>query len=130
MPHPTPVHSTAAPAAVGPYSQAMTWNGLLFCSGQIPLDPETGQIVSGGIEAETRQALLNLKAVLRAGRSEPAALIKTTVYLTDMAHFPTVNRIYEELLAPAKPARACIAVAALPKNAMIEIDAIAVCEAP
>ena len=125
MATPEPISTTAAPAAIGPYSQAMTSGNLLFCSGQIGLDPETEQIVSGGIAAETRQVLTNLKAVLRAAGCTTSDIVKMTIYVTDMADFPTVNEIYAESLAPAKPARACVAVVALPKGARIEIDAIA-----
>ena len=125
MPAPEPVITNTAPAAIGPYSQAMKTGNLLYCSGQIGLDPATGHMVANGIAAETRQCLTNLKAVLRAAGSTTSDIIKTTVYLTDMTDFPVVNEIYAELLAPAKPARACVAVAALPKDARIEIDAIA-----
>ncbi len=123
--HPTPIQTHSAPAAVGPYSQAMQSGNLLFCSGQIGLDPATGLLVPGGIETETRQALENLKAVIRAAGGSTTDIIKTSVYLTDMADFATVNAIYAEMLAPAKPARACVAVAALPKGACFEIEAIA-----
>jgi len=125
MPAPEPVITNTAPAAIGPYSQAMKTGNLLYCSGQIGLDPATGHMVANGIAAETRQCLTNLKAVLRAAGCTTSDIIKTTVYLTDMTDFPVVNEIYAELLAPAKPARACVAVAALPKDARIEIDAIA-----
>jgi len=123
--NPTPIHTNAAPAAIGPYSQAMQAGNLLFCSGQLGLDPATGQMVEGGVEAETRQALHNLKAILRAAGCTTTDIIKTTVYLIDMADFTAVNTIYADMLAPAKPARACIAVAALPKGARVEIEAIA-----
>ena len=125
MTPPEPINTNTAPAAIGPYSQAMKAGNLLFCSGQLGLDPGTGNLVAGGIAAEARQALLNLKAVLRAAGCTTSDLVKTTVYLTDMDDFPVVNEIYAELLAPAKPARACIAVAALPKGGNIEIEAIA-----
>lgn len=125
MPAPTPINTNAAPAAIGPYSQAMQTGNLLFCSGQIGLDPATGNLVGGSIAEETRQALTNLKAVLRAAGCTPSDIVKATVYLTDMTDFPVVNEVYAELLAPARPARACVAVAALPKGGRIEIDAIA-----
>ena len=125
MPAPTPIQTNTAPAAIGPYSQAMQTGNLLFCSGQIGIDPTTGNLVAGGIAGETRQALTNLKAVLRAAGCSPSDIVKATVYVTDMNDFPVVNEIYAELLAPAKPARACVAVAALPKGGNIEVDAIA-----
>lgn len=126
MTAPETISTTTAPAAVGPYSQAMQAGNFVFCSGQIGLDPASGEMVTGGTEAETRQALTNLKAVLQAAGCTSKDLVKTTVYLTDMADFATVNAIYAEMLAPAKPARACVAVAALPKGARVEMDAIAV----
>jgi 2-iminobutanoate/2-iminopropanoate deaminase len=125
MPQPTPIQTNTAPAAVGPYSQAMQYGNLLFCSGQLGLAPVTGQMATGGVEAETRQAITNLKAVLKAAGCSVTDIIKTTVYLIDMNDFSAVNAIYAEMLAPAKPARACVAVAALPKSGLIEIEAIA-----
>lgn len=125
MPTPTPIHTNTAPAAVGPYSQAMQHGNLIFCSGQLGLDPVTGAMVAGGIEAETRQAIRNLKAVLRAAGCTVSDIIKTTVYLIDMNDFGSVNAIYADMLAPAKPARACVAVAALPKGGLVEIEATA-----
>lgn len=120
------IRTQAAPAPVGPYSQAVRMANLVFLSGQIPLDPKTGTIVSGEIEDETRQVLSNLKAVLEAAGSDLARVIKTTVYLTDMSLFPRVNAIYAEAfeIEPA-PARATVEVSALPLGARVEIDAIA-----
>ena len=120
------IRTQAAPAPVGPYSQAVRMADLVFLSGQIPLDPKTGTIVSGEIEDETRQVLSNLKAVLEAAGSDLARVIKTTVYLTDMSLFPRVNAIYAEAfeIEPA-PARATVEVSALPLGARVEIDAIA-----
>ncbi len=120
------IRTQAAPAPVGPYSQAVRMANLVFLSGQIPLDPMTGTIVSGEIEDETRQVLSNLKAVLEAAGSDLARVIKTTVYLTDMSLFPRVNAIYAEAfeIEPA-PARATVEVSALPLGARVEIDAIA-----
>ena len=115
-----------APAALGPYSQALRANGVIYCSGQIPLDPKTGQIVEGGIEAQTRRVLANLRAVLRAAGSDFDWLLQTTVYLTDMNEFATVNAICAELYGDAKPTRSCVQVAALPRGAKIKIDAIAI----
>jgi 2-iminobutanoate/2-iminopropanoate deaminase len=120
------IRTDAAPAPVGPYSQAIRMADLVFLSGQIPLDPKTGTIVPGEIEDETRQVLSNLKAVLGAAGSDLARVIKTTVYLTDMSLFPRVNAIYAEAfdIEPA-PARATVEVSALPLGARVEIDAIA-----
>ena len=114
-----------APAALGPYSQALRANGVIYCSGQIPLDPKTGQLVEGGIEEQTRRVLANLRAVLRAAGSDFDRLLQTTVYLADMKEFATVNAICAELYGGAKPARSCVQVAALPRGAKIKIDAIA-----
>lgn len=121
----TIVSSENAPKAIGPYSQAIRAGGFLFCSGQIPLDPKTGAIVSGGIEAETRQTLENLTAVLNAGGATWDNVVKATIYLVDLADFAVVNRIYEERVGAAPPARVTVQVAALPKGAAVEIDAIA-----
>ena len=114
-----------APAALGPYSQALRANGVIYCSGQIPLDPKTGQLVEGGIEEQTRRVLANLRAVLRAAGSDFDRLLQTTVFLADMKEFATVNAICAELYGGAKPARSCVQVAALPRGAKIKIDAIA-----
>tara|TARA_B100000965_G_scaffold150122_1_gene124845 strand:+ start:3468 stop:3866 length:399 start_codon:yes stop_codon:yes gene_type:complete len=116
-----------APAPVGPYNQAVQAGGWLYCSGQIPLDPATGEMVGGGdVEAETRQVLRNLKAVLSAAGTEAAKVVRTTVYLVDLADFQAVNAIYAELFGSGvSPARACVQVAALPKGSKVEIDCIA-----
>ncbi|MFO7765077.1 MAG: RidA family protein [Pelovirga sp.] len=119
------ISTQAAPAAIGPYSQAIQAGGMLFCSGQIPLDPATADIVGGGIEEQTRQVMNNLGAVLNAAGLTFDHLVKTTIYLTDMAHFPLVNDIYAGFLGSSAPARATVAVAALPKGALVEMDAIA-----
>jgi len=122
------INTTAAPEPVGPYNQAVQAGGLLFCSGQIALDPATGQMVGGGdVEAETRQVLANLQAVLAAAGSSPARVVRTTVYLADLGDFARVNAIYAETFSDGvSPARACVEVAALPKGARVEIDCIAV----
>ena len=120
------ISTEGAPAALGPYSQALRVDGTIYCSGQIPLDPKTGQIVEGGIEAQTRRVLANLKAVLEAADSGFDRLVQTTVFLADMNDFATVNAICTELYAGAKPTRSCVQVAALPRGAKIKIDAIAV----
>ena len=116
-----------APAPVGPYNQAVQAGGWLYCSGQIPLDPATGEMVGGGdVEAETRQVLRNLKAVLSAAGTEAAKVVRTTVYLVDLDDFQAVNAIYAELFGSGvSPARACVQVAALPKGSKVEIDCIA-----
>ncbi len=123
----TEVRTDHAPAPVGPYSQAIRLNDLVFASGQIPLDPKTGKIVQGEIEDETRQVLSNLKAVLESSGASLASVVKATVYLTDMSLFPRVNAIYAESFdSDPAPARATVEVSALPLGAHVEIDAIAV----
>ncbi len=129
MPNRSEVHSPDAPAPVGPYSQAIRSDGLVFASGQIPLDPNTGELVDGEIEAETRQVLQNLAAVLEAGGSGLDRVVRTTVYLTDLSLFPRVNAVYAEAFSdPPAPARVTIGVAALPLGARVEIDAIALAD--
>lgn len=116
-----------APAPVGPYNQAVQANGWLYCSGQIPLDPVSGEMVGGGdVEAETRQVLKNLDAVLQAAGTDPSRVVRTTVYLVDLNDFQAVNAIYAERFGDeVSPARACVQVAALPKGSRVEIDCIA-----
>lgn len=114
-----------APRAIGPYSQAVVAGGFLFCSGQIPLDPESGVLVSGTIADETRRVLENLRGVLAAAGLGFDAVVRTTVYLTDLADFPVVNQVYAEFFPPPSPARSTVQVAALPREARVEIDAIA-----
>ncbi len=114
-----------APAPIGPYNQAIRAGGLLFCSGQIPLDPETGEIVPGGIEAQTRRAMQNIEAVLRAAGASFAQVVKTTIFLIDMNDFGTVNAIYGEYFTATPPARSSVAVAALPRGSRVEIEVIA-----
>jgi len=122
------VVTAAAPAPVGPYNQAVKAGGLLFCSGQIALDPATGEMVgSGDVEAETRQVLANLQAVLAAAGCSPQQVVRTTVCLADLADFAKVNALYAEVFgAGVSPARACVQVAALPKGGRVEIDCMAV----
>ncbi len=122
-----PIYTHRAPAAIGPYSQAIRVGNLLFCSGQIPLDPTTGLLVQSTIAEETERALLNLLEVVAAGGSSSPQVVKTTVYLVDMADFPAVNEVYARFFDkhPA-PARATVAVHQLPKGARVEIDAIAI----
>lgn len=119
------IHTVHAPAAVGPYSQAIKLNDLVFTAGQIGLDPATGSIVEGGIEAQTRQVLTNLRAVLQAASSSMDAIVKTTIFVVDMADFATVNGIYAEFFSDAPPARSTVQVAGLPLGALVEIEAIA-----
>jgi 2-iminobutanoate/2-iminopropanoate deaminase len=124
---PRELRSDAAPAPVGPYSQAVEHAGTLFLSGQIPLDPATGRLVAGDVEAQTRRVLANLRAVLAAGGASFDDVVHTTIYLVDLAAFPRVNAIYaEHFRAEPRPARSTVQVAALPLGAEIEIDAIAV----
>jgi 2-iminobutanoate/2-iminopropanoate deaminase len=119
------VSTPDAPAAVGPYSQATTGGEFLFCSGQIGLDPASGQLVPGGTPAETERVIANLAAVLRAAGAGLADVVKTTIYLVDMADFAVVNEIYGRSFGEPFPARATVTVAALPRGARVEIDAIA-----
>jgi reactive intermediate/imine deaminase len=123
------VRTDSAPAPVGPYSQAIRSGAFVFASGQIPLDPATGEIVGGEIEDETRQVLRNLEAVLEAAGSGLDRVIRATVYLTDLSLFPRVNAIYAKAFdADPAPARVTVGVAALPLGATVEIDAIARCD--
>jgi len=119
--------SDAAPAPVGPYSQAVEHDGWIFASGQIPLDPASGELVGGEIEDQTRQVLANLRAVLEAAGASLDDVVRTTIYMIDLSHFPRVNAVYaEHFTAEPRPARATVQVAALPLGAAVEIDAIAV----
>ena len=123
------VVSTAnAPAAIGPYSQATVYNGTIYVSGQLPMDPETGEIVAGDISVQTHQAMKNLKAIVEAGGGKMEGILKATILLTDMGDFAAVNEVYASYFpAPiAPPARICYQVTALPKGAAVEIDAIVV----
>ena len=119
------ISTDQAPRAIGPYSQAIRSDGLIFISGQIPLDPTTGEMVTAGIEAETRRVMLNLAAILSASGSDFEHVLKTTIYLTDLEDFADVNRVYGGFFPNVPPARATVQVAALPKGAHVEIDAIA-----
>lgn len=119
------VETSTAPAAVGHYSQAIEQDGIVYTSGQIPLDPETGQLVEGGIAEQTDRVMRNLSNLLIASASDVNHVLKVTLYLTDLSHFETANEIYSKHMGAHKPARTTIQVAALPKNALIEIDAIA-----
>ena len=114
-----------APAALGPYSQGVVSGGFLFSAGQIALDPATGQIVEGGVTAQTERVMQNLLAVLESAGVAWKDVVKTTVYLHDMVDFPTVNEIYGRILGEARPARSTVQVSALPRGALVEIDLIA-----
>ncbi len=114
-----------APQPIGPYSQATSEGNLLFCSGQIALDPESGAMKNSSIEEETNQVLANMSEVLKAGGANFASVIKTTIFLTDMNDFAKVNELYGAAFGDAKPARSTVAVAALPKGARVEIECIA-----
>ena len=118
------IETAHAPAAVGPYTQAIEANGILYTSGQIPLDPRSGRIDAEGIEAQTAQAIRNLAAVLEAAGSSLEKVVKTTCFLRSMDDFAAFNAVYAECF-PGKPARSCVAAAALPKGALVEIEAIA-----
>jgi 2-iminobutanoate/2-iminopropanoate deaminase len=119
------IHTPNAPAPVGPYSQAVKVGNMLYCSGQIPLNPADGSIPEG-IEAQTRQVLKNLKAILKAGGTDFSGVVKTTVFLNDMNDFPAMNTLYAEVFTEAPPARSTVQVARLPKDVLVEIDAVAV----
>ena len=121
------IQTEKAPAAIGPYSQAIRIGDFLYTSGQIALDPESGIFLSGKIEDETEQTLKNISAILQEGGLSLENVVKTTVYLSDLNHFSQMNQVYEKYFSKTKPARACVQVAALPKGAKIEIDAIAIC---
>jgi len=123
------VTTDKAPAAIGPYSQATISNGFLFSAGQIALDPATGQIVEGGVTAQTERVMMNLFAVLQSAGLEWKDVVKTTVYLHDMADFPTVNEIYGRILGDARPARSTVQVSALPRGALVEVDLVAAARA-
>ena len=119
------VKTAGAPAAIGPYSQAVSAGGFLFCSGQIPLDPSTGKLVDGGIEVQSERVLSNLEAVLTAGGATLRSVVKTTVYLVDMGDFPAMNAIYGKFFPVDPPARATVQVGRLPAGARVEIEAVA-----
>jgi 2-iminobutanoate/2-iminopropanoate deaminase len=118
------VQTDRAPAAIGPYSQGVVANGLLFTAGQIPLDPETGKVVEGDVAAQTERVMANLGAVLEAAGASWADVVKTTVYLHDMNDFPVVNEAYAKALGGARPTRSTVQVSALPRNVLVEIDAV------
>lgn len=125
MPEKEIIHTPNAPAAIGPYSQAVRWNGLVYLSGQIPLDPATGQLVEGGIEEQTVRVLENLKAVLEASGARLDTVLKTTIFLKDLGDFAKVNEIYGRYFGENPPARATVEAARLPRDARVEIEAVA-----
>ena len=121
------VYTDKAPAAIGPYSQAMILNGVLFTSGQIPVDPENGAIVAGGIAAQAEKVMKNIGAILEKAGAEYASVLKTTCFLSDMNDFVAFNEVYAKYFTE-KPARSCVAVKTLPKNVLCEVEVIAVVE--
>lgn len=124
------INTTKAPAAIGPYSQAIAANGLLFTSGQIPVDPTTGLVIEGGIESQARMVMENLKAVLLEADVDFSAVVKTTCFISSMDDFAAFNSVYSQYFtSDAKPTRSCVAVKTLPKNVLCEVEAIAILEA-
>jgi 2-iminobutanoate/2-iminopropanoate deaminase len=119
------ISTSKAPSAIGPYSQAIVTGNLIFTSGQIPIDPQTGTIVSSDIERQTKQVLENLKNILEASGSSLSRVIKTTVYIKDMNDFQSINAVYARYFTEPYPARSCVEVARLPKDVLIEIEAVA-----
>jgi len=120
------VHTQNAPAAIGPYSQAVVAGNFLFTAGQIAIDPASGQIVQGDVTAQTERVMRNLAAVLQHAGASWADVVKTTVYLQDMADFPRVNEVYGRVMGEARPARSTVQVAGLPRGVLVEIDAVAI----
>lgn len=119
------ISTPKAPAAIGPYSQAIQVGNLIYTSGQIPIDPSTGQFVEGGIKEQTRQSLSNIQAILQEAGLTMASVVKTTVFMADMADFADMNSIYAEFFTEPYPARSAVAVKTLPKNALVEIEVVA-----
>lgn len=124
----TTISTTDAPGAIGPYSQGVRAGDLVFVSGQVALDPATGQLVAGGIAEQTRRVLRNLQAILEAGGSSLEKVVRATVYLTDLGEFQAMNAVYAEFFPTEKPARVTVEVSRLPKDALVEIDAIGLAE--
>ena len=120
------IETTSAPGAIGPYSQAIEVNGLVYTSGQLPIDPATGVFAEGGIKEQTHQSLKNLQAILVEAGSQLSNVVKTTVFLSDMNDFAAMNEVYAEFFAAPYPARSAVAVKTLPKNALVEIECVAV----
>lgn len=122
------INTSKAPKAVGAYSQAIKTGNYLFTSGQIPLDPNTGVLIEGGVEAQTKQVMENLKQVILAGGLNFDDVVKTTIFILDMGDFAAVNKVYEQYFTNTLPARSCVAVAKLPKEALVEIELVAYCK--
>lgn len=120
------IQTTKAPAAIGPYSQAVEANGFVFASGQLGINPATGEFVEGDVQAQTRQALTNARAIMNEAGLDLNNVIKTTVFLSDMANFAAMNEIYAEFFSEPYPVRSAVAVKTLPKNALVEVECIAV----
>ena len=120
------IHTDQAPKALGPYSQAIEAGGMVFASGQVPIDPATDQFVSGGIKEQTRQSLTNARSILQQAGTDLSHVVKTTVFLADMADFAAMNDVYARHFPAPFPARSAVAVRTLPKNALVEIEVIAV----
>lgn len=127
--HRETVFTAEAPEAIGPYSQAVRAGTMLFVSGQIPLEPESGEMTGGGIKRQTERVLKNLKAIIEKAGGRMEDVVKTTVYLTDLSLFTEMNEVYAQFFSQTRPARATVQVAALPKGALVEIDAIAALQA-
>ncbi|MDQ3516313.1 MAG: RidA family protein [Gemmatimonadota bacterium] len=119
------IQTSDAPAAIGPYSQAVSAGGFLFTAGQIALDPHSGQIVDGGVQEQAERVMANLTAVLKEAGTDWSSVVKTTVYLHDMADFPAMNEVYGKWLGDARPARSTVQAAALPRGVLVEIDVVA-----
>jgi len=119
------IQTSDAPAAIGPYSQAVSAGGFLFTAGQIALDPHSGQVVDGGVQEQAERVMANLTAVLKEAGTDWSSVVKTTVYLHDMADFPAMNEVYGKWLGDARPARSTVQAAALPRGALVEIDVVA-----
>jgi len=120
------IHTDNAPAAIGPYSQAVKAGNLLFVSGQVPFVPETMEIVEGDVKAQTRQSLSNVEAILKEAGADFSNVVKSTVFISDMNEFTQINEVYSEFFGENKPARACVEVARLPRDVKVEIEVIAV----
>lgn len=123
-----PIETNLAPAAIGPYSQAIVANGFVFASGQLPIDPAIGEFAQGGVQEQTRQSLMNASQILQAAGTDLAHVVKTTVFLSDMANFAAMNEIYSQFFSQPFPARSAVAVKDLPKGALVEIEVVAVVE--
>lgn len=119
------IQTSDAPAAIGPYSQAVSAGGFLFTAGQIALDPHSGQVVDGGVQPQAERVMANLTAVLKEAGTDWSSVVKTTVYLQDMADFPAMNEVYGKWLGDARPARSTVQAAALPRGVLVEIDVVA-----